>query len=180
MPSPSPALNMSHDWTVSATAPWPRNVVGTCPPLLVIWTVDQTKRLSLLSRPKICPRCQRLPPHRDVEVETSTWASPDFVGPRVMLWSLHSLLCINQAVHNSMLSTINHFWTSPPMSTTQTEEGLWDYESTLEKETTNQVKTLGHLRLRHAETNEVILIPEPSADPKDPLNWPRSRFASLS
>ncbi len=33
------------------------------------------------------------------------------------------------------------------------------------------MKTLGHLRLRDAETNEVILVPTPSSDPKDPLNW---------
>lgn len=30
---------------------------------------------------------------------------------------------------------------------------------------------LGHLRLRHQETNEIILIPAPSDDPNDPLNW---------
>lgn len=30
---------------------------------------------------------------------------------------------------------------------------------------------LGHLRLRHVETNEIILIPTPSNDPNDPLNW---------
>lgn len=30
---------------------------------------------------------------------------------------------------------------------------------------------LGHLRLRHQETNEIILIPTPSGDPNDPLNW---------
>ncbi|KAJ5785004.1 uncharacterized protein N7503_010216 [Penicillium pulvis] len=36
-----------------------------------------------------------------------------------------------------------------------------------------QTKTLGHLRLRDSETNEVILVPTPSSDPKDPLNWPR-------
>lgn len=35
----------------------------------------------------------------------------------------------------------------------------------------NDVKRLGHLRLRHAETNEIILVPTPSSDPKDPLNW---------
>lgn len=34
-----------------------------------------------------------------------------------------------------------------------------------------QVKTLGHLRLRDEDTNEVILVPTPSNDPKDPLNW---------
>lgn len=31
--------------------------------------------------------------------------------------------------------------------------------------------TLGSLRLRHHETNELILIPTPSNDPNDPLNW---------
>lgn len=34
-----------------------------------------------------------------------------------------------------------------------------------------QVKTLGRLRLRDEDTNEVILVPTPSNDPKDPLNW---------
>lgn len=34
-----------------------------------------------------------------------------------------------------------------------------------------QTKTLGHLRLRHVDTNDIILIPTPSSDPKDPLNW---------
>lgn len=32
-------------------------------------------------------------------------------------------------------------------------------------------RTLGNVRLRHAETKEIILIPTPSADPNDPLNW---------
>jgi len=31
--------------------------------------------------------------------------------------------------------------------------------------------TLGHLRLRNEHTNEIILIPTPSTDPNDPLNW---------
>ncbi|KAJ5380255.1 uncharacterized protein N7496_002683 [Penicillium cataractarum] len=31
--------------------------------------------------------------------------------------------------------------------------------------------TLGHVRLRDATTNEVILIPAPSLDPNDPLKW---------
>ncbi|KAI3328911.1 MFS general substrate transporter [Xylariaceae sp. AK1471] len=31
--------------------------------------------------------------------------------------------------------------------------------------------TLGHVRLRDHRTNEVILIPTPSNDPNDPLNW---------
>ncbi|KAI9664638.1 MAG: hypothetical protein M1821_006084 [Bathelium mastoideum] len=34
--------------------------------------------------------------------------------------------------------------------------------------------TLGHLRLRHLETNEIILIPTPSKDPSDPLNWSKA------
>ncbi|CAI7623850.1 unnamed protein product [Penicillium manginii] len=42
-----------------------------------------------------------------------------------------------------------------------------------EKSESAQLKTLGHLRLRDEETNEVILVPTPSDDPKDPLNWPR-------
>lgn len=31
--------------------------------------------------------------------------------------------------------------------------------------------TLGTVRLRHATTNEIILVPKPSDDPNDPLNW---------
>lgn len=31
--------------------------------------------------------------------------------------------------------------------------------------------TLGNVRLRHHETNEIILVPTPSSDPNDPLNW---------
>ncbi|CAI7667778.1 unnamed protein product [Penicillium palitans] len=32
-------------------------------------------------------------------------------------------------------------------------------------------QTLGHIRLRHEHTNELILIPAPSLDPNDPLRW---------
>lgn len=32
-------------------------------------------------------------------------------------------------------------------------------------------RSLGHVRLRHYETNEVILVPTPSDDPNDPLRW---------
>lgn len=35
----------------------------------------------------------------------------------------------------------------------------------------SHISTLGHLRLRDEETNQIILIPNPSVDPKDPLNW---------
>ncbi|KAJ4252321.1 hypothetical protein NW762_010919 [Fusarium torreyae] len=31
----------------------------------------------------------------------------------------------------------------------------------------------GALRLRHPETNHIILIPAPTDDPNDPLNWPK-------
>ncbi len=34
-----------------------------------------------------------------------------------------------------------------------------------------RTRTLGNVRLRHHETNEIILIPAPSEDPRDPLNW---------
>lgn len=34
-------------------------------------------------------------------------------------------------------------------------------------------RTLGNVRLRHHQTNEIILIPTPSNDPNDPLNWPQ-------
>lgn len=34
-----------------------------------------------------------------------------------------------------------------------------------------RLHTLGNVRLRHHETNEIILIPTPSSDPNDPLNW---------
>ncbi|KAF4334662.1 transcription factor Pig1p [Fusarium beomiforme] len=33
---------------------------------------------------------------------------------------------------------------------------------------------LGELRLRHEETNEIILIPTPTNDPNDPLNWSKA------
>jgi hypothetical protein len=58
------------------------------------------------------------------------------------------------------------------MDITQTEQGHPDGPTGLEEKTSGtSVKTLGHLRLRHAETNEIILVPTPSSDPRDPLNW---------
>ena len=32
-------------------------------------------------------------------------------------------------------------------------------------------ESLGSLRLRHEATHEIILVPTPSQDPADPLNW---------
>ncbi len=40
-------------------------------------------------------------------------------------------------------------------------------------------RTLGNVRLRHHETNELILIPTPSSDPNDPLNWYVSGFTAV-
>ena len=34
-----------------------------------------------------------------------------------------------------------------------------------------RIQTLGNVRLRQHDTNEIILIPTPSNDPSDPLNW---------
>ncbi|KAF6813337.1 hypothetical protein CSOJ01_04681 [Colletotrichum sojae] len=36
-----------------------------------------------------------------------------------------------------------------------------------------RVRTMGNVRLRDEATNEIILIPRPSTDPNDPLNWPQ-------
>ncbi|KAI0482200.1 major facilitator superfamily domain-containing protein [Xylariaceae sp. FL0804] len=36
---------------------------------------------------------------------------------------------------------------------------------------TKRLRTLGNVRLRDVHTNELILIPTPTADPNDPLNW---------
>ncbi|TVY12582.1 putative MFS-type transporter protein [Lachnellula arida] len=37
--------------------------------------------------------------------------------------------------------------------------------------TAKRVETLGTIRHRHEHTNEIILVPTPSSDPNDPLNW---------
>lgn len=44
-----------------------------------------------------------------------------------------------------------------------------DYQNSKLAET--RENTLGNVRLRHHETNEIILVPTPSNDPNDPLNW---------
>ncbi|KAK4234686.1 major facilitator superfamily domain-containing protein [Achaetomium macrosporum] len=35
-------------------------------------------------------------------------------------------------------------------------------------------ETLGNVRLRHHETNEIILVPTPTDDPNDPVNWSKA------
>jgi hypothetical protein len=39
------------------------------------------------------------------------------------------------------------------------------------KNPARRVATLGSIRHRHEHTNEIILVPTPSSDPNDPLNW---------
>lgn len=40
-----------------------------------------------------------------------------------------------------------------------------------EKPNAHNVKSLGRVRLLDPETQQIILLPPPSDDPKDPLNW---------
>lgn len=49
-----------------------------------------------------------------------------------------------------------------PVQETQLQEGV---------DTKLKEQTLGTVQLRHNETNEIILVPTPSNDPSDPLNW---------
>jgi hypothetical protein len=46
-----------------------------------------------------------------------------------------------------------------------------DVDHEVERVEKHRKRTLGNVRLFHHETNEIILIPTPSADPNDPLNW---------
>ncbi|KFY97941.1 hypothetical protein V500_01845 [Pseudogymnoascus sp. VKM F-4518 (FW-2643)] len=43
------------------------------------------------------------------------------------------------------------------------------------KEPLRQIHTLGSVRHRHEQTNEIILIPHPSQNPNDPLNWSQAK-----
>ncbi|KFY88795.1 hypothetical protein V498_06655 [Pseudogymnoascus sp. VKM F-4517 (FW-2822)] len=43
------------------------------------------------------------------------------------------------------------------------------------KEPLTKIHTLGSVRQRHEHTDEIILIPTPSRDPNDPLNWSHRR-----
>ena len=46
-----------------------------------------------------------------------------------------------------------------------------DVTMRMERVDTGKRRTLGHVQLRDHETKEIILIPTPSSDPNDPLNW---------
>ncbi|KAF7174572.1 hypothetical protein CNMCM6106_009202 [Aspergillus hiratsukae] len=53
------------------------------------------------------------------------------------------------------------------LKTTETIEHVEDSQS----RGPFHLRNLGHVRLRHEDTNEVILTPAPSLDPNDPLRW---------
>jgi hypothetical protein len=55
-------------------------------------------------------------------------------------------------------------------------EHIESYKSTAVK----RVETLGTVRHRHEHTNAIILIPTPSNDPNDPLNWLVGTFILLN
>jgi hypothetical protein len=44
-------------------------------------------------------------------------------------------------------------------------------DATEQKHLMKRIHTLGSVRHRHERTGQIILIPTPSKDPNDPLNW---------
>ncbi len=64
----------------------------------------------------------------------------------------------------------------PERTPQQEVRHLEPIKSSVTHETTGKhiikrIHTLGSLRHRHEHTGEIILIPTPSNDPNDPLNW---------
>ena len=66
------------------------------------------------------------------------------------------------------------------MSTTKDETSVTRFEDeeanyyadiNTKRNDLERINTHGSVRLRHAETNEIVLVPQPSSDPNDPLNW---------
>ncbi|KAF7193306.1 putative MFS-type transporter [Pseudocercospora fuligena] len=47
----------------------------------------------------------------------------------------------------------------------------------LQKEKLDHINTLGSVQLQNVQTKEIFLIPTPSSDPNDPLNWYRPSVA---
>ena len=41
------------------------------------------------------------------------------------------------------------------------------------------VNALGSVQLRHPVTNDIILVPTPSNDPNDPINWCAHRLCQI-
>lgn len=57
--------------------------------------------------------------------------------------------------------------TSAPRAESDQVDPVYTYKPAVVK----KVETLGSVRHRHEHTNEIILVPTPSNDPNDPLNW---------
>jgi hypothetical protein len=57
-----------------------------------------------------------------------------------------------------------------PTSDLKLEPTKTDTEE-LETQPAKRLHTLGSVRHRHEHTGQIILIPTPSKDPNDPLNW---------
>ncbi|KAL3435988.1 major facilitator superfamily domain-containing protein [Aspergillus tetrazonus] len=54
---------------------------------------------------------------------------------------------------------------------TSPEEEMVEHVESSRRAKPFHLHSLGHVRLRHEHTNEIILIPAPSLDPNDPLRW---------
>jgi hypothetical protein len=57
---------------------------------------------------------------------------------------------------------------TPDLEPTKTEA---THTEELKSHTMKRIHTLGSVRHRHEHTGQIILIPTPSKDPNDPLNW---------
>lgn len=51
------------------------------------------------------------------------------------------------------------------------------HSETMKAEKLQHVSTLGSVRLQNVHTKEIILVPEPSNDPNDPLNWYLTQYS---
>jgi hypothetical protein len=65
-----------------------------------------------------------------------------------------------------------------PAAEVEAENSDLDRTKTIQIEASEQkhhimkrIHTLGSVRHRHEHTGQIILIPTPSKDPNDPLNW---------
>jgi hypothetical protein len=74
----------------------------------------------------------------------------------------HQSLSVYQPFFHTVLAMDKDGISAPPSA---------DYD--VDRVDKTRKRTLGNVRLRHPDTNEIILIPAPSSDPNDPLNWPQ-------
>jgi hypothetical protein len=72
----------------------------------------------------------------------------------------HQSLSVYQPFFHTVLAMDKDGISAPPSA---------DYD--VDRVDKTRKRTLGNVRLRHPDTNEIILIPAPSSDPNDPLNW---------